>query len=147
MLAHGGERKSARKVYMEVVASEQAGPDVLLKAAAGLLDMGEPNACLTACEAALRREKSPAAFVQRSRCRLSAGDEADATKDLRHALSLDPRHAPAQFYLAELHLANGNKKEALDAYKRCAMLAPDTPLALRAKERMREAQSGNAARR
>lgn len=59
-----------------------------------------------------------------------------AVKAFEHALRLEPNMANAHFYLARIHEAEKNPKAAIEHWTRCAQIAPGTPQAQRAQQRL-----------
>lgn len=59
-----------------------------------------------------------------------------AIKAFNHALSLDPKMANCHFYLAKIHEGQHNRDHAIHHWKACLEMAPGTPQAQRAEQRL-----------
>jgi len=76
-------------------------------------------------------------FVRRARARAARGDGAGAREDLEAALRLEPRRFDALALLGALLEEAGDKKAALDAYRRALALDPKREALQKIEERLR----------
>ena len=76
-------------------------------------------------------------FVQRAQLRLAEGDASGARADFEAALRLEPRRFDALMALGSLMEEAGDKKSALDAYRRALALAPKLEGLRRTEQRLR----------
>ena len=79
----------------------------------------------------------PEGFVRRARARAARGDGAGARDDLEASLRLEPRRFDALALLGALSEAAGDKKKALDAYRRALALDPHQEALRNNEERLR----------
>jgi tetratricopeptide (TPR) repeat protein len=79
----------------------------------------------------------PEAFVRRARVAASEGDYAGALADLETAARLEPRRFDALAALGALAEKTGNKKRALDAYRKALDISPKDAALQRDEERLR----------
>jgi tetratricopeptide (TPR) repeat protein len=61
-------------------------------------------------------------YFQRARQLVTEGKSREAMEELRHAIAINPRNAPAQHLLGELLFKSGDTKAALEHYDRMAVL-------------------------
>jgi tetratricopeptide (TPR) repeat protein len=61
-------------------------------------------------------------YFQRAKQLVAAGKSQEAMKELRHAIAINPRNAPAQHLLGELLYRSGDIAAALEHYDRMAIL-------------------------
>jgi len=61
-------------------------------------------------------------YFQRAKQLAAAGKSTEAMEELRHAIAINPRNAPAQHLLGELLFKSGDTKAALEHYDRMAVL-------------------------
>ena len=76
-------------------------------------------------------------FVRRARARAARGDGAGAREDFEAALRLEPRRFDALALLGALCEEAGNKKAALNAYRRALALDPKQEAIQKIEERLR----------
>jgi tetratricopeptide (TPR) repeat protein len=76
-------------------------------------------------------------FVRRARAKAARGDGAGAREDLEAALRLEPRRFDALALLGALFEEAGDKKGALDAYRRALALDPKQEALQKIEERLR----------
>lgn len=76
-------------------------------------------------------------FVRRARAKAARGDGAGAREDLEAALRLEPRRFDALALLGALFEEAGDKKAALDAYRRALALDPKQEALQKIEERLR----------
>jgi tetratricopeptide (TPR) repeat protein len=79
----------------------------------------------------------PEGFVQRAELRLAEGDAAGARADFEAALRLEPRRFDALMALGALKEEAGDKKGALELYRRALALAPKLESLRRTEQRLR----------
>ncbi len=79
----------------------------------------------------------PEGFVRRARARAARGDGAGARDDLEAALRLEPRRFDALALLGALNEEAGDKKGALEAYRRALALDPRQEALRKNEERLR----------
>jgi len=79
----------------------------------------------------------PEGFVRRARARAARGDANGAREDLEAALRLEPRRFDALGLLGAMFEEAGDKKAALDAYRRALALDPKQEALQKIEERLR----------
>jgi hypothetical protein len=79
----------------------------------------------------------PEGFVRRARSRAARGDAQGAIEDLQTAIRLEPRRFDALAALGALKEEAGDKKAALDAYRRALALDPKQESWRKSEERLR----------
>jgi Tetratricopeptide repeat len=79
----------------------------------------------------------PDGFVRRARVKVAEGDDAGALADLETAARLEPRRFDALAALAALAEKTGEKKRALDAYRKALSITPNDQALQKNEERLR----------
>ncbi len=102
-----------------------------------MLQLQDFSSCVTTLDEAITLQDAGELRMERAFCKAGAKDDAGARADLEAAVKNDPSFAPAHFLLAT-HLAKaGESARAIAEYQTYVKLAPDTPNAKVAKERMK----------
>ncbi len=139
-----GETEAASTQYTRALQTDSGSPEGLV-GYAQILVRGEKfrdaeDILARAAEALRRRVRPPALrarmLVLRGRVHLAENDRSDAVTALRQASELPAAPVETWFYLGEA-LSGSNVPEARAAYGRYVELAPDGPLAERARRAMR----------
>jgi Flp pilus assembly protein TadD len=65
---------------------------------------------------------------------IAAGNVQEAVSELREGVALSPQNADMRLALALAHLKNGEKKAAVDQFKKVVELAPKTDAARTAQD-------------
>lgn len=78
----------------------------------------------------------PEGFVQRARLRAAQDDAAGALNDLETAARLEPKRFDALAAMGSLAEKLGDKKKALDAYRKALAISPQQELLRRSEERL-----------
>lgn len=113
-----GEREKATRHLEEVLTrSPQQMASVILLAQAKLQDNDVAGAEEVLKHAAAQNANSPDAFVLLGRFYSGSGRPAEAEQQFQKALQIQPRNAPALFYLAILENAEGKKQAAEDLFR------------------------------
>lgn len=132
------EPQEALRVLRALRAQTHVEPAVLELVGERLGRLQAHTECVAALDQVLRVRATPSAHVRRGACLHALGDDLGARRDYAAAIRLDPEHAQAHYQLADLYLATGEKKKALEAWRRCAELAADSDLGDQAKKRIRQ---------
>jgi tetratricopeptide (TPR) repeat protein len=91
--------------------------------------------CVSALDQAVALGDDAELRVRRGLCRHSLRDEAGARSDFETATKLDPKFAPAHYYLGEALIGAGNHAQALKEFDAAASAGPQTDLGKKAKSR------------
>jgi tetratricopeptide (TPR) repeat protein len=153
----GGDDPQLRIAYAQLLAEsgrkEQAleqlrklGPiDNPQLAAAAANTFGRLKAfadCVGVLDKAIASKPAPDLLVRRGVCRMENGDTAGEKADYEAAIKLDPKFAPAYYYLGKHLLAKGDKKGAQANFEKAVETGGDTPPAKEAKEELAKLKGG-----
>jgi len=100
--------------------------------------------CVGLLDKVLASKPNPDLIVRRGNCRHGAGDDDGARADFEAAAKLDPKFAPAYFYLGMHYKTKGDKKQAEANLTKAAELGAETPLGKAAKKELEELKAGGA---
>ncbi|HKQ68955.1 MAG TPA: tetratricopeptide repeat protein [Polyangiaceae bacterium] len=132
LLEMGNKPKAAIELKAALAA---AGGDRALLASIGRL-LGSAGAfadCVSALDKAIAAGDDAEFRVRRGLCRHSLKDEPGAKSDFESAAKLDPKFAPAHYYLGEALLASGSAAQAVKEFEAAATLAPQSELGKKAR--------------
>jgi Tfp pilus assembly protein PilF len=93
-----------------------------------------PEDCVPTLDKALALKDHPEFRTDRGMCKLALKDNDGAVADFKAAIALDPKFAPAHYWLAT---RLGKSKEAMAGYEAYVKLDPNGPLARQAAERVK----------
>jgi Tfp pilus assembly protein PilF len=136
LLAGAGKKDEALAELRKVAASD----DVKLLAAAANV-FGKLQAfgdCVSALDKAVRKKGAPELFTRRGVCRHEMKDDAGAKGDFEAALKLDPKFAPAHYYLGMHYKALGKAKEAKTELQKAVELGGNEGVGAAAKKALDE---------
>ena len=119
------------------IASGSEDPALLASIASVQTKAGAFDDCIATINHALAQKKVPALLVRRAMCEDGKKDDKAAEADYQAALALDQNFAPAHHYLG-LHLAQKDKKAALEHLDKAATLAGDKGIGPEAKKKAAE---------
>jgi tetratricopeptide (TPR) repeat protein len=133
LLEMGNKAKAATELKAALGA---AGSNRALLASIGRL-LGPAGAyadCVSALDRAIAAGDDPELRVRRGVCRHSLKDEAGAKADYEAAIKLNPKYAPAHYYLAESLRASGEAPAAIKEFETAHSLEPSSALGKKSKE-------------
>jgi len=136
LLAGAGKKDEALAELRKVAASD----DVKLLAAAANV-FGKLQAfgdCVSTLDKAVKKKGAPELFTRRGVCRHEMKDDAGAKGDFEAALKLDPKFAPAHYYLGMHYKAAGKAKEAKAELGKAVELGGDQGVGAAAKKALEE---------
>ncbi|HET9953440.1 MAG TPA: tetratricopeptide repeat protein [Polyangiaceae bacterium] len=110
LLAKAGKNPEAIEQLRAASAAE--APEVLSAIADLFGKLKAPADCVALMDRVLKAQPSPYFFVRRGACRHDASDESGARADFEAALKLEPRFAPAHYYLGMHFVTKQDKKAA-----------------------------------
>lgn len=96
--------------------------------------------CVSALDKAIAAGDDVELRVRRGLCRHSLKDEPGAKSDFEAALKLDPKFAPAHYYLGESLLAAGDAVQAAKEFDAAAAAQPQSELGKKAKQQAEAAR-------
>jgi Tfp pilus assembly protein PilF len=96
--------------------------------------------CVAAFDKAIAAGDDPEMRVRRGLCRHSLKDENGARSDFEAAIKLDPKFAPAHYYLGESFSAQGQHEKAAKEFDAAAAAQPSSELGKKAKTQAEEAR-------
>jgi len=131
LLLAAGKTKEATDAARAAAQSDD--PKLLVAVADVFGKLKVPAECVAALDKVLKSKPHPAVHVRRGVCRHEVGDDPGAQADYEAALKLDPRFAPAHYYLG-MHYVKRDKKAALAHFKQAVDIDTDKgPIGKRAK--------------
>jgi Tfp pilus assembly protein PilF len=137
MLAASGKNDKAIEELKSVIQS--ADDPLLLAAAANALGKLKAFAdCVAALDKAIKAKPSADFHVRRGACRHGLDDDAGAKSDYDAAIGIDPKYAPAYYYLGMHYRAAKKTKEATQNLQKAVELGAGTPVAEAAKKALAE---------
>lgn len=110
----------------------------------GLRRAGEPQTAVKAMERALQAgdgKPTPALLSELALAQRAAKDPDAARTSLEQALKLDAKYATAHYLLGGMAASQREYRRAVGHYERYLKLAPDGPMAARAKKHLRAARA------
>lgn len=121
LLAGAGKKDEALAELRKVAAGAD---DKLTSAVATLFGkLGGFADCVSTLDKAIQRKAQPDFHTRRGVCRHELKDEAGAKSDYEAALKLDPRYAPAHYYLGMHYKTAKKTKEAVAALEKAVELS------------------------
>lgn len=116
--------KEAERLFTQALAQEAVSPDVRLSAGSYLFQAGRTREAIAQLERAVQDD--PLNLICRTVLAfcLMVDRQADAERELRRVLELDPSFYLAHHFLDLLHFQRGNLEEALASAERAFSLAP-----------------------
>lgn len=142
LLTELGRKDEAKSALAAALAKAGGDRALVASVAHALARVGAFAECVSGFDRAIAAGDAAELRVERGLCRHGAKDEAGARDDFAAAAKLDPKYAPAQYYLGESLVAAGKRAEAAKAFDAAATLAGDSPLARRAREQAARARKG-----
>ncbi len=139
VLAQAGQKDEAQKVLRDAMA-RATEVSMLTSVADAFGKLGAFADCVAALDKAIAKDEKPVFLVRRGVCRHSMKDDPGAQADYEKAVVLDPKFAPAHFYLGQHFRAGGKKKEAIAALKRASELAGEEGVGPAARKVLAELQ-------
>jgi len=133
LLEMGNKSKAATELK---AALGSAGSNRALLASIGRL-LGPAGAyaeCVSALDKAITAGDDPELRVRRGVCRHSMNDEPGAKADYEAAMKLNPKYAPAHYYLGESLRASGEPAKAAKEFDAAHAIDPSSALGKKAKE-------------
>ena len=133
LLELGNKPKAASELKAALAA---AGSDRALLASIGRM-LGPAGAyaeCVSAFDKAIAAGPDPEFHVRRGVCRHSLNDESGAKADFEASIKLNPKYAPAHYYLGESLRAAGDAARAAKEFDAAHSLDPGSALGKKAKE-------------
>lgn len=125
VLLAAAERKDESLAQLAKIKSQDA--PLLLDVAQLYGRLEAYDACVTVLDGLVAAGKSAEVLVHRARCRHSAGDDPGAEKDLREAVSLEPKNPIGHYYLGRHLVALGKRAEGRKFLEEAVQLGPETP--------------------
>jgi tetratricopeptide (TPR) repeat protein len=135
-LLNAGEEQRALEVTGSLLGSDKR--EVLALAAELFGRLKAFDRCVEALNKAITIQDAAELRVRRGICQHGKHDEAKAESDFQTAIKLDPKNAPAFYYLGQSSITLGKTKQAKGALKQAATLAGDTALGKAAKKALAE---------
>ena len=134
LLLEMGNKPKAVTELRAALASAGSNRALLASIGRSLGSAGAFAECVSALDKAIAGGDDVELRVRRGLCRHSLKDEPGAKADFEAALKLDPKFAPAHYYLGESLLATGNAAQAAKEFDAAASAAPQSELGKKAKE-------------
>jgi Flp pilus assembly protein TadD len=142
LLADAGKRDQALGELKKLGAIDDPK---LLEAAANLFGKLQSFAdCVGLLDKAIARQATPDLHTRRALCRHEMKDDAGAQKDFEAAVKIDPKFAPAHYYLGMSLKAAGKIKEAKAELEQASTLGGDQGVGQAAKKALEELAGGKA---
>ncbi|MBK7581981.1 MAG: tetratricopeptide repeat protein [Myxococcales bacterium] len=140
LLAGAGKKDEALAELRKVA----AGADAKLIAAVAnqFGKLGAFADCVSTLDKAISNKAGPDLHTRRGVCRHELKDEAGAKSDFEAALKLEPKFAPAQYYLGRHYKAAGKLKEAKAAFEKAVELSGGKGVGEAAKKELDELAGG-----
>ena len=135
LLAKAGKTNEALEQLRGAAKSDD--PKLLGAVADAFGKLKAPADCVAVLDRALKSKPSPALQVRRGVCRHDAGDAKGAHDDFEAALKLDPKFAPAHYYLG-MDARKTDKKAAVAHFQKAAEAGEQDPVGKRAKAELDE---------
>lgn len=139
MLMDAKQPDKAAKQLAKVI--DSARDDAALLVTVGRL-LGQAKAygdCVRAFDAALKlKSTDPEWYVRRGVCRHELADEPGAQADYESAIKVDPKFAPAHYYMGLSFLTQNKRQSALASLEKAMKYGEGTPLGKNAKEKFTE---------
>lgn len=110
LLASGGKKEQAIAQLKKV--ADASDPKLLALAAIQVRQLGAPSECVAILDRAIGQKDLAALRVRRGMCREDLKDDPGAKSDFERAATMDPKFAPAHYYLGKLLHRSGDKKKA-----------------------------------
>jgi Flp pilus assembly protein TadD len=120
----------------KVLSAGQANRALVASVARYLGKAGAYADCVAAFDKAIGMQAAAELHVGRGICRHELKDEAGAKDDFDKAVAVDPKYAPAYYYLGEHYLVAKKSVEAQKAFEKCVALAGGGAIGKRAAERL-----------
>jgi Flp pilus assembly protein TadD len=140
LLAGAGKKDEALAELRKLIGTDDPR---LAGAAAKLLDeLGAAADCVSALDKAVKNKPNPELYTRRGICRHKAKDDVGAKSDYEAAIALDPKYAPAHFYLGMHYKNAGKKKEAERSLAKAVELAGGKGIGEAAKKALDELAKG-----
>jgi Flp pilus assembly protein TadD len=143
LLAGAGKKDEALVELRKVAAS---GNDKLIPAVANVFGkLGAFADCVSTLDKAIQKRGTPDFHTRRGVCRHELKDEAGAKSDYEEALKIEPKYAPAHYYLGMHYKTAGKLKEAQASLAKAIELSGGKGVGEAAKKELDELKGGGKA--
>lgn len=115
MLASAGKKDLAIAQLKKV--ADASDPKLLALAAIQVRQLGAPSECVAILDRAISQKDLAALRVRRGMCREDLKDAPGAKSDFERAVTMEPKFAPAHYYLGALLQQSGDTKKACTELK------------------------------
>jgi Flp pilus assembly protein TadD len=140
-LARAGKKDDAvtRLKQAEKVAASDAG--ILASVALEYKGMKDFKSCVSVLDKAVGLKDVAELRIYRGACRLGLHDLPGATTDFKDAVAKEPNNAVGHYSLGNALGDSGKVTEAVAEWEACVKLAPDTPLAKAAQNKIAKSKN------